>query len=72
MRGIRRSAPIHIIIHYPKTEAGKCELTRRVADIHADMVNRYIQKLNCPSEQKIALLDAVIEAASKEKGGQTE
>ena len=72
MRGIaRKSAPINVIVHYLKTEKGKCELAERVAGVHADMANRYIQKLNCPSEQKVALLDAVIASSKKEAGDQT-
>ena len=71
MRGIaRKIAPIHVIVHYPKTEEGKRELAERVAGVHADMVNQHIKKLNCPSEQKVQLLDAVIQAASKEKAGE--
>lgn len=71
MRGIARTcAPIHVIVHYPKTEAGKRELAERVAGVHASLVNQAIKKLNCPSEQKVQLLDAVIEAASKEKAGE--
>lgn len=71
MRGIaRKSAPIHVIVHYPKTEEGKRELAERVAGVHADMVNQHIKKLNCPSDQKVQLLDAVIQAASKEKAGE--
>ena len=68
MRGIaRKSAPINVIVHYPKTEEGKRELAERVAGVHADMVNQHIKKLNCPSEQKVQLLDAVIESASRTK-----
>ncbi len=63
----RRSAPIHVIVHYPKTEEGKRELADRVASVHADMVNQYIKKLNCPSEQKVQLLDAIIETVSHKK-----
>ena len=71
MRGIaRKSAPIHVIVHYPKTEEGKRELAERVAGVHADMVNQYIKTLNCPSEQKVQLLDAVIESISKKKAGE--
>ncbi|MFR5527796.1 MAG: hypothetical protein ACLTJG_23210 [[Clostridium] innocuum] len=61
----RKSAPINVIIYSPKTEQGKRELTERVADIHADRVNQYIEKLNCPSDQKVELLDAVIAFAKK-------
>lgn len=62
----RKSAPIHVIVYCPKTEEGKRELSQRVAGVHADMVNRHIQKLNCPSGQKVELLDAVIAAVKKE------
>ena len=32
-----------------------------------NIVNHYIEKLNCPTEQKIELLDAIIKTASGEK-----
>ena len=71
VRGIsRKSVPIQVIVHSPRTEEGKRELAKRVAGVHADMVNRYIQKLNCPSEQKVQLLDAVIKTAAKMKAGE--
>ena len=65
MCDIRTYGPIHIIVHYPKTEEGKRELAQRAAGVHADMVSRHIQKLTCPSEQKMELLDAVIAAAGQ-------
>jgi hypothetical protein len=65
----RRSAPIHVIVYYPKTEEGKRELAERVAGVHADTVEQYIKNLNCPSEQKSALLNAVIETAASEEAG---
>ena len=68
VRGIaRKSAPINVIVHYPKTIEGQRELAERVAGVHADMVNQHIKKLNCPSDQKVQLLDAVIKSASIEK-----
>ena len=71
MRGIaRKSAPINVIVHYPKTIEGQSELAERVAGVHADMVNQHIKKLNCPSDQKVQLLDAVIKSASIEKAGE--
>lgn len=71
MRGIaRKSAPINVIVHYPKTEEGKRELAERVASVHASLVNQHIKKLNCPSDQKVQLLDAVIKSASIEKAGE--
>ncbi|MCD8106182.1 MAG: hypothetical protein LUF35_14590 [Lachnospiraceae bacterium] len=65
----RKSAEIHVVVHYPKTEAGKKELAKRVANIHAETVSQRIKKLNCPSAQKELLLDAVIEAAANRKTG---
>ena len=67
----RKSTPINVIVHYPKTEEGQRELAARVADVHADFVNRKIQSLNCPTEQKLELLDAVIAAAKKRAGERT-
>ena len=65
----RKSTPINVIVYYPKTEEGKRELAKRVADVHADMVLRYIQKLDCPSWQKEELLDAVIETVKQRAEG---
>ena len=54
-------APVNVIVHYPKTEAGKEALARRVADVHATSVTQRLKALNCPTSQKLELLDAVIE-----------
>lgn len=62
---MKKSAPINIIVHAPTSEAGKAELAQRVASVHADMVHHYIQHLDCPSQQKNDLLDAVIRTASE-------
>lgn len=56
-----------MIVHYPKTKEGKRELAERVANVHADMVNQQIQKLSCPSEQKIQLLDSILKSVSNKK-----
>ena len=63
---IRKMAPIHVIVYYPGTEAGKEALARRVSDVHAAAVNQRLKSLNCPTSQKLALLDAVIETKKKE------
>lgn len=60
----KESSPINMIVHYPKTEEGQRELAKRVADVHASMVNQYIKKLDCPSGQKVQLLDTVIKSIS--------
>lgn len=58
---MRKSAPIKLIVHYPTTEEGKLELAGRVADVHAGFVVNTINKLDCPPEQKLELLQAVID-----------
>lgn len=63
---MKKAAPINIIVHYPTTEEGWRELQRRMAIVHADAVLNSVQKLNCPTWQKIKLIDAIIEDAKKE------
>jgi len=68
---IRKKAPINLIVHVPETEAGKEELAKRVSEVHAEAVIRRLNGLNCPAGQKLALLDAIIEAVKKENREQT-
>lgn len=58
---MRKTAPIQVIVHYPKTEEGKQNLAKRVAEVHADFVTTTINKLSCPTKQKLELLQAVID-----------
>lgn len=60
---IRKMASINLIVYYPKTAEGHEELARRVADVHAAAVNQRLKSLNCPTSQKLELLDAVIKTA---------
>ena len=70
MRSIaKKFAPINVIVHYPTTDEGKQELAKRVSSVHADIVNQYIQKLSCPSSQKIQLMNAIIESVYAEETG---
>ena len=50
---------IKIIVHYPETPEKQAEFDARVAKFHAEYVVQYIEKLNCPTAQKLKLLDAV-------------
>lgn len=54
-----RSAPIHVVVHYPKTQEGQRELAQRIAAVHADVVKDYIKGLACPTEQKKSLAEKV-------------
>jgi len=64
-------APVNLIVYYPKTKEGKEELARRVSDVHAVAVTQRIKALNCPTSQKLELLDAVIKTAKTKSREQT-
>ena len=52
---MRKSAPIEVVVHYPKTKEGWDELGKRVATAHANYVIEKIDRLNCPTWQKLEL-----------------
>ena len=58
-----------MITYYPKSKEGKKLLTQRVAQVHADSVINKIKRLNCPSDQKTELLNAVLNTAKNEESG---
>ena len=60
---MKRYAPINLMIHFPNTEEAKLELAKHVARVHAESVSTYIKRLNCPADQKLQLLNAIIAAA---------
>ena len=51
---------MNIVVHYPKDQVNIDILMKRVAAIHADAAIRYIEKLRCPKEQKIALVNSLM------------
>ena len=50
---------IEVIVHFQNSKQGQEELAKRVATVHAQMIHSYISRLECPTEQKVALLDAI-------------
>ncbi len=50
---------LKIIVHYPETPEKQAEFDSRVVKFHAEYVAQYIEKLNCPVNQKLKLLDDV-------------
>lgn len=60
---MRTSPPVRIKVYSPKEEAGQQELQRRVSVAHADFVTAYIKKMSCPTQQKLALIDTIIQTA---------
>lgn len=62
---------VKIIVYYPETPEKQAEFDARVAKFHAEYVAQYIEKLNCPTDQKIKLIDAVTQTileGAEEKG----
>jgi len=62
---MKRHVPVHVNFYFPKDETGKHELSKRVAQIHADAVTMRIKNLRCPTEQKLRLLDTVIKTVKE-------
>jgi len=63
----RKSAPINVIVYYPKTEEGKKELADRVSSVRADVIIQYIKNLNCSNAQKKKIFDQIIDDILNEK-----
>ena len=62
---------LKIIVHYPETPEKQAEFDARVVKFHAEYVVQYIEKLKCPTDQKLKLLDAVAKTileGAEEKG----
>ena len=64
---------MEVIIHLPRSKEGQEELAKCVATVHAQLIYNYISRLECSTEQKVALLDAIQEnihdKIKKEKEG---
>lgn len=52
---------MEIIVYYPETLEKMEEFNKRVAKFHAQYVAGYIEKLECPTWQKLKLIDAIAE-----------
>ena len=52
---------LKLIIHSPNTLEKQALFNALVAKFHAEYVEQYIGKLNCPKEQKLKLIDAITE-----------
>lgn len=50
---------MEVIIHLPCSTEGQEDLSKRVATVHAQLIYNYISRLECSTEQKVVLLDAI-------------
>ena len=57
---------MEIIVHYPETPEKQAKFDARVAKYHAEYVAQYIEKLCCPTKQKLKLIDAIVETIMEE------
>ncbi len=64
---------MEVIIHLLRSKESQEELAKRVATVHAQLIYNYISRLECSTERKVALLDAIQEnihdEIKKEKEG---
>ena len=63
---------IELIIHYPETPEQQALFDARVAKFHAEYVAHYIEKLDCPTQQKLQLLDAIAQTILGRCEGKTQ
>ena len=52
---------MEIIVYYPETPEKQALFDQRVAKFHAQYVENRIRKLQCPTWQKLKLIDAIVE-----------
>ena len=50
---------MEVIVYSPHSMQGQVELSKRVAAAHAQIIYTYISRLDCPSDQKIAILNMI-------------
>lgn len=55
----------NIRIFYPTTEQGMKDLHSKIAKAHIEAVKNCINGLSCPTEQKLKLIDSIIEKSTK-------
>ena len=52
---------MEVFLIMPTTPEGKAKLSKELAKFHAEQALKIVQKLPCSTEQKLELIDAVVE-----------
>lgn len=52
---------MEVFLIMPTTPEGKAKLSKELAKFHAEQALKMVQKLSCSTEQKLELIDAVVE-----------
>lgn len=47
-----------VLLFFPKSQEAQQEMAEMLAQFQADQAAKYVQRLPCPIEQKLELLDA--------------
>ena len=51
---------MNVVVHYPKNKDTQDKFAVQAARFHAEHIEIFIKHLNCPMEQKLELIDAII------------
>ena len=55
----------------PKTPQGQAELQKELAKFHADHIQQVVQRLPCPVEQKLELIDSITDHLKEDDSSAT-
>lgn len=59
---------MNVIVHYPNDMADIEELKNRVASVHIEAVNNYLNRQNYPMERKMELIESLKNSIDKQSG----
>ena len=59
---------MNVIVHYPNDMADIEELKNRVASVHIEVIDSYLNCQNYPVEQKMELIESLKNAIDKQSG----
>lgn len=52
---------MRIVVHYPQTKDKIKKLAEKTADVQAMAIKEYLEKTPCPKEQKLKILEQIIQ-----------
>lgn len=58
---LKGTIDMEVFLIMPTTPGGKAKLSKELAKFHAEQALKMVQKLPCSTEQKLELIDAVVE-----------
>lgn len=67
--GLKKERKMQVILHMPSNTKDKKKLQKNLAEIHAEGILSYINKMPCSKEQKLQILNGIINDIGKEKHG---